>query len=61
MEILENTLQVNEFARRTRHLKIFSREDLLESIWLFLFKSFDFLKKVWKIHYLLIWYALYPL
>lgn len=30
MEILEGTLQVNEFARRSRHLKIFSRGGLLK-------------------------------
>ncbi|MEK7672818.1 MAG: M23 family metallopeptidase [Patescibacteria group bacterium] len=30
MEISENTLQVNEFARRNRHLKIFSRPQLLK-------------------------------
>lgn len=30
MEILEGTLQVNEFARRSRHLKIFSRGGLVK-------------------------------
>ena len=30
MEISENTLQVNEFARRSRHLKTFSRAQLLK-------------------------------
>lgn len=30
MEILQSTLQVNAFARRNRHLKIFSRADILK-------------------------------
>ncbi len=30
MELLEQTLQVNEFARKTRHLKIFSRGGLVK-------------------------------
>ena len=32
MDILENTLQVNKFARRTRHLKVFSRSNYLTGI-----------------------------
>ncbi len=32
MDISENTLQVNKFARRTRHLKVFSRSNYLTGI-----------------------------
>ncbi len=49
MEILENTLQVNEFARRTRHLKIFSRGGLVRIHLGYFFSSLlTSLKKVWK-------------
>ena len=39
METLENTIQVNKFARRTRHLKVFSRSNYFSAILKALLKS----------------------
>ncbi len=39
METLENTIEVNKFARRTRHLKVFSRSNYFNDILKAPFKS----------------------